>query len=375
MYRTDQAFFETDQVLGPGSYEGEAPAPPRVAPPAVTTAITANRRLAPSLGWGCIVVGRVRAMLVIRLLLGLPCEVNESEADLAAAIAVWQHSEGLPVNGQLDARTWERMRLRVPQLTPGRFTPRQWTVRHGGAVLGVIDKIAPYQLFYVDAAGRRTFGSRPPSPVAGGAQIELAFRITNKDGVSRAAIDRFRWIQVVSYNWDVNPLGAYVRRAGAGVDPARRTKLTPDPHPYYWYENLPPGVQPGLHVNCYLQRPVPGGRFCYDLCFFDAPQAPLSFAQPRHRYWANYELALVGVLSGSASGRTRNVVLTAINWGYDIVLDRGVPIVKLNAVGTGVHGGSVAFKRTVTQEMSRVPPAYPTHCFVGTGWGRSAGCR
>jgi Putative peptidoglycan binding domain len=376
MHDIDRARFEMDQMGGLRTFEWEQAPRPTTAPAGISTAVVANRRLAVSLGWGCIVAGRVRAMLGVRILLGLPCEVTESEANLAAAVASWQRGQGLPPNGELDARTWQRMQQQSAALRVGRFEPRQWAVRHRGAVLGVIDKLAPYQLFYVDAAGQRSYGTRPANPVVGGAQLEVGFRITSQEGVRRAGFERFRWIQTVEYIWDRTPRGAWVRRAGRAVDPLPRS--TPqhliDPHPYYWDEVVLPGADPLLHVNCYLRRPVPANRFCYDLLFFDAAQAPFSFAQPGHRYWANYELALVGVRSGSApAGRTRNVVLTTVNWGFDIVVERGIPIVKLNALAGGVHGGSAEFKRVLNREMSR--GSYPTHCFLGTGWGPSARCR
>jgi Putative peptidoglycan binding domain len=375
MQDIDRARFEMDRLRGLRTFESEAPGI-RTAPAGINTAVVANRRLAASLGWGCIVAGRVRAMLGVRVLLGLPCEVTESEADLAAAVASWQRGQGLPATGELDARTWQRMQQQSAALRVGTFAPRQWTVRHRGAVLGVIDKLAPYQLFYVDAAGRITYGSRPASPVRGGARLEVGFRITSQEAARRAAFERFRWIQVVEYIWDVTPLGALVRRAGRAVDPLPRStpRALIDEHPYYWDEVVLPNADPLLHVNCYLRRPVPANRFCYDLLFSDAAQADFSLAQAGRRYWANYELALVGVCSGAApSGRTRNVVLTTVKWGYDIVVERGVPTVKLNALAAGPYGGSAAFKRVLDQEMAR--GSYPTHCFLGTGCGASARCR
>ena len=62
-----------------------------------------------------------------------------------------------------------------------------------------------------------------------------------------------------------------------------------------------------------------------------------------------------------------------MKWGYDIVVERGVPTVKLNALAGGGHGGSAEFKRVLNREMAS--GSYPTHCFVGTGWGAAARCR
>lgn len=84
-------------------------------------------------------------------------------------------------------------------------------------------------------------------------------------------------------------------------------------------------------------------------------------------------LALVGVRSGlPASPRTRNEVLTTVRWGYDIVIEKGVPTVRLNRIARGVDGGSASFRRTLSQEITQ--GSYPTHCFVGSGWGGSARC-
>ena len=41
-----------------------------------------------------------------------------------------------------------------------------------------------------------------------------------------------------------------------------------------------------------------------------------------------------------------------MKWGYDIVVERGVPTVKLNALAAGPYGGSAAFKRVLDQEMA-----------------------
>ena len=371
----DRARFGTEQLDRLRTFEGEAP---RAGPGPVTVsrAVAANNRWARSLGWGCVINGRVRAMLEVRVVLGLRCAADESETELAAAVARWQRGQGLPSTGELDTTTWERMRPLIREPRPGSFQARQWTVRHGGVELGVIDKIGPYQTFYVDAAGRKHFGPRPTDAERGGVELQLAFRTTNGEGVRRAGFERFRWVQVVEFNWDLNSLGTLVRKAGRAVDPTPRStpRHLTDAHPYYWHEVVPAGAQWLLDVNCYLWRPVPGRRHCYNLRFGDAPEAPLSLAQPRHRYWANYELALVGVRPGSPpSGRTRNLVLTTLTWGYDIIVHEGIPIVKINSLAEGKPGGSAEFKRTLNQEMAR--GGYPTHCFPGSGWGSGVRCR
>ena len=183
----DRARFGTEQLDRLRTFEGEAPRP---GPVTVSRAVAANNRWARSLGWGCVINGRVRAMLEVRVVLGLRCAADESETELAAAVARWQRGQGLPSTGELDTTTWERMRPLIREPRPGSFQARQWTVRHGGVELGVIDKIAPYQTFYVDAAGRKHFGPRPTDAERGGVELQLAFRTTNGEGVRRAGFER-----------------------------------------------------------------------------------------------------------------------------------------------------------------------------------------
>ena len=161
--------------------------------PVVAAAVAANRSLAPGLGWGCLTGGQVRAMLGLRVVLGLPCAADESEAGLAVAIARWQLREGLPPHGRLDTTSWNRMRELFPGLKPPRYV------------------------------------------------------------------------------------------------------------------------------------------------------------------------------------RTRNEVLTTVRWGYDIVVEKGVPTVRLNRIARGVDGGSASFRRTLSQEIAQ--GSYPTHCFVGSGWGAARAAR
>jgi hypothetical protein len=113
------------------------------APASVRAAVLANRLLAPLLGWGCLIDGRVRALLALRIVLKLPCAAVEPEAELATAIADWQRKEGLTPHGVLDPVTWGRMQRRIPPLVPGQFRSQEWVVPHRGRVLGRLDKITP----------------------------------------------------------------------------------------------------------------------------------------------------------------------------------------------------------------------------------------
>lgn len=340
--------------------------------PVVAAAVAANRSLGPGLGWGCLTGGQVRAMLGLRLVLGLPCAADESEAGLAVAIARWQLREGLPPHGRLDTVSWNHMRELFPGLKPARYAPQEWVVRHRGVVLGSLDKIMPYRRCYLDV-DRRVCAGPGNGSVYGGAQIGLGFRVTNRDHVQLAGFERLRWIQVAEFLGHASPGGTLVRKAGYAVEP-RSSPINVafiDAHPYYWLEDIDP--ESPHHINCHLRRPIPGSMHCYDLLFYDFPNALLAFAQPARRWWANFELALVGVRSGSpASPRTRNEVLTTVRWGYDIVVEKGAPAVRLNRIARGVDGGSASFRRTLSQEIAQ--GSYPTHCFVGSGWGGSARC-
>jgi hypothetical protein len=120
-------------------------------------------------------------------------------------------------------------------------------------------------------------------------------------------------------------------------------------------------------------RPAVRKRHCYELLFYDLPNAPLAFAQPGKRWWADFELALVGVRSGAQPGdRTRNTVLTTITWGYDVVVEHGVPMVRLNRLDRGADGGSSAFRSAVSRHLALSSP--PRHCMVGRGWEGPARC-
>jgi hypothetical protein len=52
--------------------------------------------------------GRVRALLAVRVLVGLRRSPTESDAKLAAAVTRWLAAQGLPASGRLGAATWTR---------------------------------------------------------------------------------------------------------------------------------------------------------------------------------------------------------------------------------------------------------------------------
>jgi hypothetical protein len=337
-------------------------------PTSVQAAVLANRVLAPWLGWGCLIGGRVRAVLALRVILELPCAVNESEAELTTAIANWQRKEKLTPLGLLDAVTWRRMQERFPGLVPARFRPQEWVVSHRGRVLGCLDKTIPYRACYLD---RNDYTCRRPGQerVKGGAIIGLGFRITDAAQVRAAGFECFRWIQVVERLGHVSA-GKLVRKTEHAVD-KRQVQGSPATDPYYWQEDpLPRSVN---HILAQTRRPVVGKRHCYELLFYDFANAPLAFAQPGRRWWANFELALVGVRSSlQPADRTRNEVLTTVTWGYDIVVEHGVPTVRLNRLARGTLSGSTAFRRAVSRQLAVISP--PGHCMIGSGWEGTARC-
>ena len=86
----------------------------------------------------------------------------------------------------------------------------------------------------------------------------------------------------------------------------------------------------------------------------------------RRVYW-NAEVALVGVRPGQ-----RNVILNTVKWGFDLVVEGGVRIVKLNALSAGPFGGSPDFRQVLSRAIQA--GSFHGHCFVGTSFPSTARC-
>lgn len=340
---------------------GSAPGP-GLAPAVLNNALRANRANARQIGWGCIRAGVLSPIEQLRTLLGLA--VGATEAEMAQAIARYQQGIGQPATGQLGPRTWAQM------LRPGRpgqpvipalgFRRASWPVFFQGRKLGVIEKTAPYL-----ATNDGT---------SGGASIQIAFRVTNIDAVTRARFvdgtgeDQFRWVQVITTNRpNQDGVDIRIRRFRKYIDPGAGAR---DRHPYYWDEAGQ--GDPRFRINAFINRSPfdaihpNSSRLCYDLIFEDLPTRPLAFADPRRRVFWNAEIGLIGVRPGN-----RNVILNTVNWGFDIVINAGAPGVKLNALSAGPTGGSSVFRQVMSRAISA--GTFPGHCFFGLPG--TAGCR
>ena len=209
--------------------------------------------------------------------------------------------------------------------TPG-FRQVSWPVSFGGRQLGVLEKTAPYlDCYFSPGSGICRRSRSGVANEAGGAQIELGFRVTDAEAVRRAGFvdaageDNFRWIQIVDFITVPDfPTGTFIRRATRVIDPTALVGAQPDPHPYYWdWERntaTPHGFDDGFHIRHFLDRQARNG-LCYDLIFTDQPRFRLTAARPGRRAYFAFEVALVGVRLGN-----RNVILISVRWGFDLVV-------------------------------------------------------
>lgn len=349
-----------DLVLGIESEFPELEDSGELSGAALADAVRANRESARKIGWGCVIGGRVIPIDPLNKLLGLGAGATEEE--IARAVARWQRTQpGGRGDGKLGPQTWQLMKV----LPPVKYRPMSWPVSFGGQQLGIIEKTRPY--------GRIT------SATNFGVEIELGFRVTDMDAVRKAGFvdksgeDQFRWIQVIELR-RIGPTGdpadtqvqAFRRQAGGRIIDPTSALLPLDRHPYYWYEQLPAGLDAGFHISNYLNRPGDNG-LCYDLIFYDQPSIPLTAAQPGRRAYFNFETALVGVRPGS-----RNVILNTVLWGFDIIQKSGVSTLGVNTMEAGPRGGSAGFRQVLSKESAA--GHFPGHCYVGTGYARAATC-
>lgn len=358
-------------------WEGEVP----LGGAALAQAVDVNRRAARTIGWGCVVAGRVTPIVELRNFLGLTGAVTEE--DLARAIARWQQGAHLTPDGQLGSSTWQRMMSASPPVLPRtRFAPASWPVVFNGRTLGVLEKITPYRRCFYDAGNDTCRSSSNGSAgERGGSNIELGFRVTDMSAVRAAGFvdlageDQFRWVQVVelSHVRSATAPTGFVRRHTRVIDPTTLVGAVPDLHPYYWDETTPLGSSPRFLNSNFTNRPSrdpSSNRLCYDLLFEDGPAFFLSRATPGHRAYFNFEVALVGVRAGTP---TRNVVLNTVLWGFDFVVQPGGAVdVRMNALRAGVTGGSPAFRRVISRDINR--GLFPNHCFFGGEMTGTARC-
>lgn len=367
---------------------GTTPAPgPALAGVALTRAVNTNRILARRVGWGCVVGGTARPIPEVLAFLGLAA--GASEEDVARAVARWQQTNMRQrSDGQLGPSVWSRMlRATPPVITLPAFKRAAWDVYHGGSKLGLLEKTAPYQSF--------THGG------AGGAFLQLGFRVTDMAAVRRAGFvhatgtpragePNFSWIQRIMTNRQLTGAGL-IRRHGRYIDP--QDPSIRDAHPYYW--NVPGEGAAGLRIGCFINRQPtrdsadPGCDagiaradalpYCYDLIFQDYPRRPLNDAptpggaDPGRRVYWNAELALVGILPPRTGSTTvRNVVLNTVYWGFDLVVAGGARGVRLNALRPGRAGGSNEFRQALNDAIRA--GNFANHCFAGGGFSRQARC-
>lgn len=371
--------FETELYSAYEDFEGGAPvAGAGLAPAALNVALRANRVLARQIGWGCVVGGIVRPIPELGALLGLPA--GATEAALAQAIARWQQTTlRQRGDGQLGPGTWAQM-LRPggpgrPVIPPLTFRRDSWPVFFGGTRLGVIEKTAPYEQCFFDAAGN--CAATRAGNQSGGSKVQVGFRITDMEAVRRARFveattgaPHFNWVQVIETNRPLQPgppdpsgvpTVQMIRKYRRYVDP---TAIPRDNHPYYWDEpgditqNVNRQARDGFFPNA--------SRLCYDLIFWDSPSRPLAAAQPGLGVFWNAQLALVGIRTGN-----RNVTLNTVNWGFDIRPEAGGLVVRLNGLRGGPFGGSPLFRKVIAQEIRN--GNFPGHCFGGLPG--AAGCR
>lgn len=366
--------------------------------PRLTSAVTANRRLARQLGWGCVVGDRLQLneSPSPRLYQILDLGARPSEEDFAQAVEQFQVKElgQRTGDGQLGPGTWQQL-LRRNVLPANRFAPFSKPISFIGRKLGILEKTRAYERCFfdpvIDAPCRAARSGIAGE--GGGAIIELGFRVTDIDAVRRAGfVDGFgtpffRWIQVVEFV--TRPVltpagdftGRFVRRASGEIDPMAVAGVPPeqlDLHPYYWDEVTHPGAHPGLNVDQWVNRRAQNG-LCYDLIFMDRATFPLSTVSPpapwtrpgSHAYF-NFELALVGVRPGPP---IQNFVLYTVKWGYDIFMKGGQPNVDLNGLHPGPTNGSPALKKILNREFNRDDVPFPGHCMAGSGYTGRAICK
>jgi hypothetical protein len=369
------------EIASPGEYEfeggGPAAPPAALSPAALARAVAANRVFARRFGWGCLIGGTVQPIAEILTMLGLAA--GATEEDVARAIATWQQAQfGRPGDGQLGPGSWAQvLRIRPPILPPLQFKQMAWDVVFGGRTLGVVEKTAPYELCYLDAAGNCN-AAPSAATTRGGARIQLGLRISDMDAVRRAGFvdasgePHFNWVQMIQTNRPLQqgppdatgtPTVQVLRRFRRYIDP---TAIPRDNHPYYWDE--PGDISANIHrvaVDAIFPR---ASHLCYDLIFWDGPTRALSDSAPPGvgLYW-NAEVVLVGIRANN-----HNVALNSVTWGFDIRPAPGGPTVRLNALLRGPYGGSTTFRNVVGQEIRA--GNFPGHCFIGAGFGTGATC-
>lgn len=363
--------YETPRPARPGpparpaaSVRAPRPTALRAAPlagRALDAAVLGNQQTSASIHWGCIVGGKVKAGDDVLNLLGTGASPNER--DWANAVRQYQNSKGLPENGVLNDATWKQI---LKELTPPKFQPLVMPVEFNGKRLGFLEKTTPYTEISLPVGA--------PEPTAKGAHIEMGLRITDWDAVRKAGFSDtggrppFRWIQTVEFV-SVPSRGpvSFVRKSTTVIDPTALVESILDEHPYYWDDVLPAGGDPSLLVDSYINIAA-SNYLCYDLVFEDTPHFPVSVAKPGQRAWFNFETALVGIKQGDP---TRNTILNTIRWGYDLVIERGKTVSKLNHLGVGPTGGSSLLKKVISRQIKD----FPKHCFVGSGFSAAATCR
>jgi hypothetical protein len=133
--------YEAEEYSSAGEHENG------LSPRGLAAARRANRQLSRQIGWGLSRTDSIIPQLRTDLGLGLA----PTEEQLAEAIAARQVTLGLRPSGQLDNRTWDRLR---PRLLPAtRFRRFRIEVSHAGRSLGILEKVAPFRRF--TAGGRR----------------------------------------------------------------------------------------------------------------------------------------------------------------------------------------------------------------------------
>lgn len=355
-------------LLGEEEYE----APPAV-PPAAFTALTgkdldkavqANQRASAAIHWGCIDGGRIKAGPPVLHLLGLPSAFGSTpptEKDWANAVKRYQNNKGLPEDGVMNDATWKQVLKDVP---PRKFQPLVIPVEFNGKKLGYIEKTIPY-LERTTPATATAFGR-------GGTLLQMGFRVTDWDAVRKAGFSDagghppFRWIQVVEFVSVPSPTG-FIRQNSQTIDPTSLVGMKLDKHPYYFDEQPVAGNDPNFVLGNFVNAAA-FNNICYDLVFIDVPSFITPAATPGHRAWFNFETALIGIKQGTP---TRNTILATIRWGFDIVIEGGVPVVHLNHLAAGMKGGSTMFKKVISKQIG----SYPDHCFTGSGFSAAAACK
>jgi hypothetical protein len=280
-----------------------------------------------------------------------------TEAAVAEAVAVQQRVLRLRPSGQLDPLTFRRMAL----LPAPRFRAFRVTVRHAGRVLGIWEKVAPYQ--------------RIVTPDRMGVSIQLGFRVTNPDAVARSRFvlpngeANFRIIQVLNFLRGVATTAGRVTHARV-VDPSalfpQPAGAVVDPHPYYEDGEPGDGTASTFHIDGFRNQIGPNGLF-YDLLFVDRPNVARNIVPPVGRRIRAFETAIVGVQAGR-----RNVILNTLRWGYDVITRGGVVQLSEGGIHVGPTGGSPLFRGIVARAMQAGD--FPGHCLVGSAFARAVRC-